>query len=116
MAAHLTLRDRQYLQRLVKSEKSKVEIARLMNRHRSTIYRELDRNGDTLGYQSDRAEWLARRRRLRCHRPQKLRDLDLRLYVNDRLRQAWSPDQIAGRMRVEFPRRHGWRVSAQTIL
>jgi IS30 family transposase len=99
----------------VKSEKSKAEIARLMHRHRSTIYRELERNGDKLGYQSDRAEWLARRRRRSCHRPQKLRDLDLRLYVNDRLRQAWSPDQIAGRMRVEFPRQPAWRVSAQTI-
>lgn len=115
MAAHLTLGDRQYLQRLVKAKKSKSEIARLMNRHRSTIYRELERNGDTLGYQSDRAEWLAKRRRLRCHRPQKLRDLDMRLYVNDRLRQAWSPDQIAGRMRVDFPRERRWRVSAQTI-
>lgn len=115
MASHLTLRDRQYLQRLVKAEKSKAEIAKLMNRHRSTIYRELDRNGDTLGYQSDRADWLAKRRRRRCHRPQKLRDIDLRLYVNDRLRQAWSPDQIAGRMRVDFPRERRWRVSAQTI-
>ena len=115
MASHLTLRDRQYLQRLVKAEKSKAEIAKLMNRHRSTIYRELDRNGDTLGYQSDRADWLAKRRRRRCHRPQKLRDIDLRLYVNDRLRQAWSPDQIAGRMRVDFPRERRWRVSAQTF-
>lgn len=115
MAAHLTLRDRQYLQRLVKAEKSKAEIAKLMNRHRSTVYRELDRNGDALGYQSDRADWLAKRRRRRCHRPQKLRDLDMRLYVNDRLRQAWSPDQIAGRMRMEFPRERQWRVSAQTI-
>jgi transposase, IS30 family len=115
MAAHLTLGERQYLQRLVKAKMPKAEIARLLNRHRSTIYRELDRNGDALGYQSDRAEWLAKRRRLRCHRPQKLRDLDMRLYVNDRLRQAWSPDQIAGRMRVEFPRARRWRVSAQTI-
>lgn len=115
MAAHLTLRDREYLQRLVKANKSKPEIARLMNRHRSTIYRELNRNGDQLGYQADRANWLAKRRRRKCHRPQKLRDLDMRLYVNDRLRQAWSPDQIAGRMRVEFPREPQWRVSAQTI-
>src|SRR5262245_4679711 len=88
MAAHLTLRDREYLQRLMKAEKSKAQIARLMSRHRSTIYRELARNSDALGYHSDRADWLSKRRRRRCHRPQKLRDLDLRLYVNDRLRQA----------------------------
>jgi IS30 family transposase len=115
MAAHLTLGDRQYLQRLVKSNRSKAEVARLMNRHRSTIYRELGRNSDRLGYGAERANWLAKRRRKRCHRPPKLRDIEMRLYVNDRLRQAWSPDQIAGRMRVEFPREPQWRVSAQTI-
>jgi IS30 family transposase len=86
-----------------------------MSRHRSTIYRELGRNSDALGYHSDRADWLSKRRRRRCHRPQKLRDLDLRLYVNDRLRQAWSPEQIAGRMRVEFSRNSRWRMSPQTI-
>jgi IS30 family transposase len=115
MAAHLTLGDRQYLQRLVKAEKTKAEIARLMNRHRSTIYRELERNDDELGYQADRADWLAKRRRQRCHQPQKLRDLEMRLYVNDRLRKAWSPDQIAGRMRIDFPHQQRWRISAQTI-
>jgi IS30 family transposase len=115
MAAHLTLRDREYLQRLVKAKKSKREIARLMNRHRSTIYRELERNSDAWGYRASRADFLAKRRRRSCHRPLKLRDLEMRLYVNDRLRQAWSPDQIAGRMRVEFRQRPSWRITAQTI-
>lgn len=116
MAAHLTLRDREYLQRLMKAKKSSAEIARLMNRHRSTVYRELERNGDKqLGYGAEHAEWLAKRRRRRCHRPQKLRDIELRLYVNDRLRQAWSPDQIAGRMRADFRHKPQGRVSAQTI-
>jgi transposase, IS30 family len=115
MASHLTLGDREYLQRLIKAKKSKAEIARLMNRHRSTIYRELERNGDQLGYGAEHAEWLAKRRRRRCHRPPKLRDIELRLYVNDRLRQAWSPDQIAGRMRADFRHEPQARVSAQTI-
>jgi transposase, IS30 family len=115
MAAHLTLREREYLQRLLASKKRVMEIAGLMSRHRSTIYRELERNRDRLGYGATRAEFLAKRRRRACHRPQKLRDLDLRLYVNDRLRQAWSPDQIAGRLRIEFPNRSAWRITAQTI-
>jgi transposase, IS30 family len=115
MAAHLTLRDREYLQRLLASKKPVTEIAGLMSRHRSTIYRELDRNSDRLGYGATRAEFLAKRRRRVCHRPQKLSDIDLRLYVNDRLRLAWSPDQIAGRLRIEFPHRTAWRITAQTI-
>jgi transposase, IS30 family len=115
MGAHLTLRDREYLQRLVKAKKSKSEIAALMNRHRSTIYRELERNSDAWGYRANRADFLAKRRRRSCHRPAKLRDIEMRLYVNDRLRVAWSPEQIAGRMRVEFPNRPAWRITAQTI-
>jgi IS30 family transposase len=116
MAAHLTQRDREYLQRLWDAKKSVKEMAELMNRHRSTIYRELGRNSDRWGYRASRADFLAKRRRRGCHRPLKLRaDLDLRLYVNDRLRQAWSPEQIAGRLRREFRHRPQWHLSAQTI-
>ena len=44
MADHLTLTERQVLYRLKKKGESKAEIADLMGRHRSTIYRELKRN------------------------------------------------------------------------
>ena len=40
MAQHLTLAEREFLQRLVKAKKTKAEIGALMNRHRSTIYRD----------------------------------------------------------------------------
>ena len=50
MAQHLTLAERQFLHRMVKAKKSKAEMSTLMNRHRSTIYRELKRNSRAWGY------------------------------------------------------------------
>ena len=44
MACHLTFEERQFLYRLNQRDVSKAEIARLMGRDRSTIYRELERN------------------------------------------------------------------------
>ena len=50
MAKHLTFEERQFLYRLRKKGKSNAEIAELMGRDRSTIYRELGRNTGQRGY------------------------------------------------------------------
>ena len=115
MAAHLTLAERQFLHRMAKAKKTKAEIGALMNRHRSTIYRELKRNSNAWGYRPEAAQRLAVKRRQACRRPYKLKQLDMRLYVSERLMKAWSPEQIAGRMRRDFPRQAEWRVSAPSI-
>jgi len=71
--------------------------------HRSTIYRELRRGstgGMHLGYRADFGE---RRRRLLARgkgRPRKIVG-DLEEHVRSRLREGWSPEQIAGRLKWE---------------
>ena len=40
---------------------------------------------------------------------------ELRAVVEDRLRLRWSPQQIAGWLRTEFPGRAEMRVSHETI-
>jgi IS30 family transposase len=115
MARHLTLAERQFLHRMVKTKKSNAEIGALMNRHRSTIYRELKRNSNAWGYRPEIAQRLAYQRREACRRPCKLKDLGRHLYVSERLMKAWSPDQIAGRMKLDFPRKPERHVSAPTI-
>jgi transposase, IS30 family len=115
MARHLTFADREFLQRMVAQKKSKPEIAALMKRHRSTIYRELSRNSTAFGYRPKTAQRIACQRRAACHRRYKLKDMDRCLYVSERLRRAWSPDQIAGRLRKDFPRAPQRWVSAPTI-
>ena len=115
MAGHLTFEERAFLYRLKKDGRSSAEIARLMGRDRSTIYRELNRNTGGRGYRPKQAQQLAHQRRAPCRRPAKLDDPAIRQYVQDRLEKRWSPDQIAGRMRRDFPCQPRRWVSRQTI-
>jgi transposase, IS30 family len=115
MSRHLTLAERHVLQELLNHQIAKRRIAQLMNRHVSTIYREVQRNRGARGYRSGQAQRAAMRRRQACRRPCKLADLKLQQYVRERLGQAWSPDQIAGRMRRDFRDEPARRVSAATI-
>lgn len=115
MAAHLTIQDREFLHRLVKSGMSKAEIAKLMGRDRSTIYRELNRNSGERGYRPQQAQGLADERRQACCRPRKMLHEQVSTYVRERLEQRWSPEQIAGRVRQDFPRQPSLWISRQTI-
>jgi IS30 family transposase len=115
MAQHLTLAEREFLHRLVKAKKTKAEMGLLMNRHRSTIYRELARNSNPWGYRPEAAHRWARKRREACRRPYKMKDVELRMDVSERLAKAWSPEQIAGRLKLEYPREARRQVSAPTI-
>lgn len=115
MASHLTLRERDLLDRLWKKGLTKTKIAEIMGRHHSTISRELRRNSRQGEYQPERAQRLTDKRRRKCRRPRKLDDEETRAYVRERLENRWSPDQIAGRSRCDFPRQRSRRLSRQTI-
>jgi IS30 family transposase len=115
MAKHLTFEERQFLYRLRKKGKSKIEIAQLMGRHRSTIHRELNRNTGRRGYRPKQAQHLAEERRLASRRPHKMNDPDVHQYVQQNLEQSWSPDQIAGRAQRDFRRTPERWLSDQAI-
>ena len=115
MACHLTFEERQFLYRLKKKGKSNAEIAELMGRHRSTIGREVNRNTGQRGYRPKQAQRLADTRRLASRRPRKMDDPGVHQYVQDRLEQYWSPDQIAGRAQSDFPRAPARWLSRQAI-
>jgi IS30 family transposase len=115
MADHLTLVERQFLYRLKAEGRSKAEIAELLGRHRSTVYRELKRNTGRRGYRPKQAQRFAAKRRQACRRPRKMEDAKLHQYVQERLEKRWSPDQIAGRSRHDFVRQPSRCLSRQTI-
>jgi transposase, IS30 family len=115
MANHLTFEERRFLYLLKKKGKPKTEIAELMGRHRSTICRELCRNTGQRGYRPKQAQRLAETRRLASRRRHKMDDSDVHRYVQDGLEKLWSPDQIAGRVRGDFPRTPARWLSRQTI-
>jgi transposase, IS30 family len=115
MASHLTFEERGFLYRSKKKGKSNTEIAGLMGRHPSTISRELRRNTGQRGYRPKQAQGLADERRLASRRPHKMADPEVHQYVQDGLEDYWSPDQIAGRVRRDFPRAPALWLSRQTI-
>ncbi|MCA1699037.1 MAG: IS30 family transposase [Actinobacteria bacterium] len=96
-------------------EKIRVIAARL-GRSPSTVSRELTRNADRSGrYRATTAHALAYERASRP-KPSKLAvNLVLRAKVEQDLQKRYSPEQIAGRLRREFPDDAEMRVSSETI-
>jgi IS30 family transposase len=102
MATHLTLQERYQIQALLRSGSAHEKIARLLGRSRSTIDREIKRNRGSNGpYQADRADAFARAR-LRSRARANARKVAPGLWpaVREALAQHWSPEQIAGRLRL----------------
>lgn len=114
----LNLEERRRLAQLLGHKVRVSEIAEVLGRHRSTIYREIRRNWwhdrevpAADGYCPVTAQKLAADRRARQRKL--ARHPELRAAVIDRLRQGWSPEQIAGRLSVEPSVRH--RLCHETI-
>lgn len=87
-------------------------IARVMRRHRSSIGRELRRNRShsDCTYRPELADWYARGRRSRSRRNAQFSSGDW-ARVEALVREDWSPEQIAGRLR----RQGVLRISHETI-
>src|SRR3990172_220877 len=58
---------------------------------------------------------IAERRRRERPWVAKMQRAEVRRYVGERLRQRWSPDQIAGRSRSDFPHDRRRQISPPTI-
>jgi transposase, IS30 family len=87
-------------------------IARILGRDRSTVLREVRRNraASDGSYRPQLAEWYARRRRSWSRRNQRFTAAEW-VQVHAGLREKWSPEQVAGRLR----RAQRLRISHETI-
>ena len=116
--SHLSLNERYVIHHLRLYGLSNREIARRLDRHHSTIDREIVRNGPSLDgfvYVHEAAQRRADAR-LRWPRPRRRRDHQrLYRYVVAGLSQDWSPEQIAGRLQRDYAGDAGMRVSPETI-
>jgi len=111
----LTLAEREEISRGLAAGHSLRSIASTLGRAASTVSRELKRNGGHRRYRAyaaDQAAWDRARRPKRCKLALNRR---LATTVARLLRQRWSPWQIAGRLRRDYPYDENGRVSHETI-
>ncbi len=104
MAYHqITLSERVLIQDYLRQGKSAGDIAMQLGRHRSTIYREVERNCSRTdgSYRFQQADSAAHTRRSRSRRNRRLTDQDWDLVEALLKQEDWSPEQIAGRMALE---------------
>jgi len=111
---HLTLSERDMITTLRAENKSVREIARTLGRDASTISRELKRNAspEYRLYLSHRAHGRAHQRRKAASHRLRLKSEQIREYVRAKLTLGWSPEQIAGRIRLDHP---GMCISHEAI-
>jgi IS30 family transposase len=111
----LTLSEREVISRGIVARQSIRLMARLLGRSPSTVSREVQRNGGYDRYraaQADAEAWVRARRPKCC----KLADSPwLRCAVARKLRLNWSPEQIAGWLKREYPQEENNQVSHETI-
>ena len=112
---HLSRRERKKIANMHRIKFSVRRIAGILGRSPSTVSREIRRNSENGRYRSPVAEEKYQKRRLLCKPRGKLSHDELEEYIRGKLLQAWSPEQIAGRLPLDYPRRLDMRVSHSSI-
>jgi len=99
---------------MYRSGQSVRKIAGVLGRHPSTISRELRRNSSSIYdyYMDHRAQERTDKRRSMASQRMRLRNKQVRDYVESKLKQDWSPEQIAGRIGIDHP---GLSISHEAI-
>lgn len=102
MSNCLTLYDRQKFEYLLRTKQSMRAIAKVMKRDHSVLVRELKRNGsgDRKKYRADTAQRLFEKRVHKQHRGKLDKHPELKEYVAEGLKKEWSPDVIAGKLKM----------------
>ena len=99
---HFTTEERE-MSRVLKAQGFSIRvIARMLNRSPSSVSREFRRNCYANGeYAAHHADKLYRKRRKNCGRKPKLKEGPARDYVLEKMSLRWSPEQIAGRSKLD---------------
>ena len=116
--AQLTSQERYVIYHLKLFKLSLREIARRLNRHHTTISREIQRNGPafpTWVYWHEGAHQQALQRRRQPRHYRRHAYAPLVHYVENSLRAERSPDVIAARLKMDHPDDSRMRVSIETI-
>jgi len=111
---HLTVTERERLAKMYYEEHSLAAMAKALRRNKSTILRELSRNGSPVNrcYAPCRAQVRSDERRSKASRRVRINNDKIRSYTREKLRLGWSPEIIAGRLPLEH---RGLHISHEAI-
>ena len=111
----LTLAEREEISRCIAASRSIRQIAARLGRAPSTVSREIARCGGAHLYRATEADTQAWARACRPKPCRLATQPMLQHLVATKLMCEWSPEQIAGWLKVEFPDQGTMRVSHETI-
>ena len=114
-AVALRAEEREEISRGIATGRSIRRIAASLGRSPSTVSREVKRNGGRSLYRASEADACAWRRALRPKPCRLVTHPELRWRVAQKLALQWSPEQISGWLKREFPADEGIQVSYETI-
>jgi len=113
---HLTLEERYAISHLLLIECSYREIGRRLGRSHTTIKREVERNGEKYSrYWYTYTHQTALERRKRANHKRRQTNDRLMRYVRRKLKQKWSPEEITGRLKIDYPSDLSMRMSHEAI-
>src|SRR5512135_3151526 len=111
---HLSQEERELIANMLSGGSSLGDIAKAVGRNKGTISRELKRNcpPERRRYVPCRAHARACERKTNANKHERLKNNLVRQYVKDGLTKGWSPEQISGRIRIDYP---GQSINHETI-
>jgi IS30 family transposase len=117
MSNELTFYERQKLEYWLRSSQSLRDIGKVMKRAHTILSREIRRNGDNRKkYRADTAQILHEKRKHKQHKGKLDKYPELKEYVVEGLKNEWSPDVIAGRLKDDRPKKlNGKTISHESI-
>lgn len=110
---HLRKEDREKIYLYINQGRKCAEISRFLNRDRSVILREIERNKGPNGeYQPFTAHQTATERKSQANKRNPCKNYHILRYVKEKLDEDWSPEEISGRIGIDIP---GMSICHETI-
>lgn len=115
---HITPDQRNELSALKRTKTKQKEIAQILGKNRTTIYRESIRNKNKDGkYDARIAKQKTTERRIKAN--QRFRKIEnnkwLREYIIKKLKKYWSPEQISGRLKKKWTKDKSRHIGKDSI-
>lgn len=114
---HLTIFEREALANELLLGVKLTDIAKAIGRDKSTLSREVSRcRLGYGGYRALTAQALYQQRQAVAKRPKKIdSNPELKEYIHTHLKLGWSPEQIANRLKMEYPNEPNMQISHESI-